>query len=105
MIATLRCWVPITLITSGDPQNASSFYARVKPPGPGWRAVAALHDQPAPEALWPHMVRWFVALSGILLCLLGAGTAFLSAPVPGVLSVFLGLLCLLYVTRNTREAA
>lgn len=41
VLISVPCWVTVTLLTpAGDREHLRAFYRRVRPGGPGWRAVA-----------------------------------------------------------------
>ncbi len=56
---TTGWWLLITWVTPAVPrEHLSRFYARVRPAGPGWRAVARASGAAPPAALWPEFIDW-----------------------------------------------
>lgn len=93
-------WFPITLRTSPDPAALAVFYRRVRPPGPGWAAVARACGEPPPAPLWPSLLRWALALTGVLAGLLGTGAALLEGSLVGAASAAAGFGLLVLIVRT-----
>ena len=77
VLGSAALWIPVAWRTAPAPESLVRFYERVRPPGPGWRSVARAAGAPPPPPLAPLLVRWLVALAGVMAALLGIGRAFL----------------------------
>lgn len=90
---SLPVWVGVTLATRpADPEVLLSFYRRVRPGGPGWRAVAGhlpgfAQDGPGWQTLVGMVASW-VAVYGALFAV---GGLLLGRPVLGLVAAVLAL--------------
>jgi solute:Na+ symporter, SSS family len=101
---TTVVWVAVTYATPPEPTaTLRAFYARVRPGGPGWRAVV-------PEAagegrLAPGLAQWAVGCVVVYLGLFGIGDLVLGRHVRGVVTLVIGIALAGYLVRATRTAA
>jgi SSS family solute:Na+ symporter len=73
---TTLVWIVVTLITPPEaPATLAAFYRRTRPPGPGWRRVAAsLPDvPPSDERLATQFANWIMGCTLIYAALFGVG--------------------------------
>ncbi len=97
-------WIPVTWRSTVRPEQLVAFYQRVRPPGPGWKAVAAVAGLPAPGPLLPGLVRWVLGTGAILAGLLGLGDALLGAPLRGGVTLLIGAILVALIALRTRSS-
>jgi Na+/proline symporter len=98
---TTVVWLAVTYLTRPEPQEKlRAFYARVRPGGPGWRAVVP--DADADAALGPGLVLWAVGCAVVYLGLFGIGDVILGRPGRGALVIAAAIALSLYLVRGTR---
>jgi Na+/proline symporter/dTDP-glucose pyrophosphorylase len=73
---TTVVWVTTTYFTEPTaPATLEQFYARVRPPGPGWRAVRARTGLgPSPDSLADSLLGWVLGCAFIYAALFGSGS-------------------------------
>jgi hypothetical protein len=99
--------VPILLATflapPDDPGRLEAFYRKARPPGPGWRRIAALcPDLPPPPPLGAIVLPWLLCVAGIFSLMIGIGSVLLLRPL-GSLGIVAGAGLLLVVVRRVRS--
>ena len=73
---TTACWLSATWLTPPEPrEHLIAFYRRVRPPGPGWTAVAALDNKamPTDESLFLLGLNWLAGCVLVYGLLIGLG--------------------------------
>lgn len=72
---TTLAWVVVTLVTPAvDRSSLLAFYRRVRPGGPGWRALAAeCPDSAPPDPMVPALLSWLAACLMVYAALFGTG--------------------------------
>ena len=81
---TTAVWLIVTFLTDPEPQSKlTAFHGRVRPGGPGWRAVAGA-DTPPLHAI-PRIAAWVGALALTYGVLFGLGSILLGATTQGIL--------------------
>lgn len=96
-------WIVITFMTRPEPDaTLDAFYARVRPPGPGWRPVAArLGLTPAPMG---HLVGcWLAGTALIYAVLFGLGQALLRSVAGAIPYLIVAVACGWYLARALAE--
>jgi solute:Na+ symporter, SSS family len=89
---TTAVWLMVTLATSPEPREVLvAFYRRTRPPGAGWRSIAAL----APEVKtaqdgWKNLTDWIAGCMLIYGVLFGTGKLLLHETGPGVALLAMG---------------
>ncbi|MGE0482136.1 MAG: sodium:solute symporter family protein [Phycisphaerae bacterium] len=97
VLVTTLAWILVTLLTPPAPrQRLVDFYRRVRPGGPGWRAIAAeARVAAAPDSLAQGFLGVFVGCVAVYSALFGVGSVLYGQAVPaticGVLFVTSGL--------------
>jgi hypothetical protein len=102
---TTAVWLAVTLLT--PPESAATleaFYRRVRPGGPGWRAVAERlgfgQDRiPGGALSW---VNWFAGLVAVFATLAGTGQLLLGSGLRGVVGLAAAAAALALIMRNLR---
>jgi Na+/proline symporter len=100
-------WLVVTYATAPEP-NATlrAFYARVRPGGPGWRAVV---PEAADEGgLASGLVQWAIGCVVVYLGLFGIGAVVLGRPLRGLAAIVIAIGLTIYLVRAThtsRDAA
>jgi Na+/proline symporter len=98
---TTAVWLGVTFLTAPEPPSRlRAFYARVRPGGPGWRAVAPEADVDA--SLGGGLVQWLVGCVVVYLGLFGIGGLLLGAPVRGAAALAVAVGCAGYLAGATR---
>ena len=96
--ATTVVWLAVTFATPAEPPDRlRAFYARVRPGGPGWRAVVP--GAVAEGALASGLVQWVIGCVVVYLGLFGIGTMVLGRPLRGAVAVVVGALLAGYLWR------
>ncbi|GIW53457.1 MAG: sodium:proline symporter [Gemmatimonadales bacterium] len=103
---TTMVWIGVTLLTPPEPAaTLESFYRRVRPGGPGWRAVALKlghHNDPIPGG-WLSWVNWVAGVSAVYLTLAGTGELLLGQPARGWLALGAAAGAMAVVARNLKK--
>jgi SSS family transporter len=102
---TTAVWLAVTLLT--PPESAATleaFYRRVRPGGPGWRAVAGRlgfgEDRiPGGALSW---VNWIAGLVAVFATLAGTGQLLLGSALKGVVGLAAAAGALALILRNLR---
>lgn len=100
---TTVVWLAVTYATAPEPTAAlRAFHARVRPGGPGWRAVVP--DAPAGR-LGAGLVQWAVGCLVVYLGLFGIGDLVLGHHVRGVVVLVAAVALTAYLVHATRTTA
>lgn len=98
---TTAVWLTVTLLTRPEPrERLLAFHDRVRPGGPGWRAVTGA--RPGSQNLGGGLVQWAVGCVVVYLGLFGIGDLVLGRPLRGVLALAAGVGLIAYLVRATR---
>lgn len=103
---TTVVWVTVTLLTPPEPQAVlESFYRRVRPGGPGWRAVAARLGYGddgivGGAASWEN---WVAGVSAVYLTLAGTGELLVGTAIRGVAALLAAAVAMALVAYNLRR--
>ncbi len=106
VVVSTIVWVTVTYLTKPEPdEKLRSFYARVRPGGPGWARVSAAMGhgrEPIPGGAL-SLANW--ALSAVLVyaSLFGIGKLVLGATAQGLGLLALAAACFALVMRNLRS--
>jgi len=83
---TTVAWLAVTFLTAPEPHDRlREFYRRVRPGGPGWRAVVP--DSASDARLGAGLGQWLVGCAVVYLGLFGIGGIVLGRPVAGGVAV------------------
>ncbi|MGD8330623.1 MAG: Na+:solute symporter [Acidobacteriota bacterium] len=86
-------WLVITWLTPPTEEaKLRSFYAAIRPLGPGWRRVAAsvpVAAEPRGESLTAAFLAWFLGCVVVYSALFGTGYLLYGAPLPGTACLLL----------------
>ena len=97
---TTVAWLVVTFATAPEPPaTLRAFYARVRPGGPGWRAVV-----PGAETdgwIARGLVQWAIGCVVVYLGLFGIGDVVLGRPVRGFATLLAGVALTVYLVRST----
>jgi hypothetical protein len=94
-------WLAVTFLTAPEPPDRlRAFYARVRPGGPGWRAVAPEAD--ADASLGGGVVQWAVGCVVVYLGLFGLGDVLLGSALRGLGALVAAVVLAAYLVRATR---
>jgi Na+/proline symporter len=86
---TTVVWLAVTFATAPEPaERLRAFYARVRPGGPGWRAVVPEATRDA--RLGAGLGQWAVGCAVVYLGLFGIGSLVLGRPVGGAVALLVG---------------
>jgi hypothetical protein len=89
---TTAVWLVVTFLTPAEPvEQLRRFYARVRPGGAGWAAIAAEARKEGPG--WSGLGRWAAGCAVVYLGLFGTGELFLGRAWRGgaLVAIALGL--------------
>jgi Na+/proline symporter len=86
---TTTCWLAATFLTRPTAEPAlDAFYRRVRPGGPGWRAVAARNPDVVQDAgLGLLAVRWLLGCAAVYAALFGVGWVVLGEWARGLIAL------------------
>src|SRR3954466_9361850 len=76
IVVTTVAWIAATYLTRPtEPATLERFYARVRPAGPGWRAVRErMGLGPSPDSLADSLLGWVLGVAFIYAALFGSGS-------------------------------
>ena len=98
--------VTVTFATRPEPDTVlSSFYARVRPGGPGWRPITDRLGV-EPEAIpggWVALSNWFAGIVAVYATLFGIGKLIFGATLLGLGLLALALLAFLWIARSFKS--
>ena len=102
---TTACWLAATFLTRPTAApTLDAFYRRVRPGGPGWRAVAARHpDVVADAGLGILAVRWLLGCAAVYAALFGVGWVVLGETLRGLLALGAAGVVLVLLVRALRQ--
>jgi len=101
--ATTVVWLAVTWLTAPEPvERLRAFYSRVRPGGPGWRAVVP--DATRDAALGAGLLQWAVGCVVVYLGLFGIGDVILGRAGRGALELGVGVVLASYVVVSTARA-
>ena len=97
---TTIVWLTVTYATAPEPAaTLRAFYARVRPGGPGWRAIV-----PGAETegrLGAGLVQWALGCVVVYLGLFGIGHMVLGKSLRGFVAIVIAVVLTVYLVRNT----
>jgi Na+/proline symporter len=97
---TTAAWLAVTYLTAPEPrERLREFYARVRPGGPGWTAVAP--EATGDATLGRGLVQWAVGCAVVYLGLFGIGDLLLGRPVRGLVMLILGAVLTAWLVTST----
>ncbi len=100
---TTVVWLAVTYLTPAEPPELlRAFYARVRPGGPGWRAIAP--EAATEGGLGGGLVQWAVGCLVVYLGLFGIGYVVLGRLLAGALAVTAAALLTAYLVVATGRA-
>lgn len=102
---TSLLWLAATFVTRPTPSPVlEAFYCRVRPPGPGWGAVAsALPDIRTDEHLPSLILRWVAGVVLVYAALFATGYVLLSNTTGAVLSITLSAAAAAFLWQQLRR--
>jgi hypothetical protein len=103
---TTVAWVTVTLVTRPEPDGVlESFYRRVRPGGPGWRAVSArlgFGREPIPGG-WRSWANWLAGVVAVYASLFGIGKLIFGELLIGFVLVAIALAAFAFIARSFRQ--
>jgi Na+/proline symporter len=97
---TTAAWLAVTYLTAPEPrERLREFYARVRPGGPGWTAVAP--EATGDATLGRGLVQWAVGCAVVYLGLFGIGDLLLGRPVRGLVMLVIGGVLTAWLVTST----
>jgi Na+/proline symporter len=97
-------WVNVMLRQPADPTSLALFYKKVRPPGPGWKAVSLAAGEASPPKLLPPILRWIGVTLGLIASLAGTGWCLISAPSLGLMTLAVGIILITLSIRSSLHA-
>ncbi len=96
---TTSLWLAVTFFTKPtDLATLKAFYILVRPAGPGWGPIAALHPEIQPDSTIAAMARqWGAGVLLVYTCLFSVGYLILGNIIPGILMLLAALTATLYL--------
>jgi len=102
--ATTVVWLAVTYLTPAEPRETlRAFAARVRPGGPGWRAVAP--DAGGGQGIAAGLGLWALGCAVVYLGLFGIGGLVLGRPARGAGALVAAAVLTWYLVRATRPPA
>jgi hypothetical protein len=101
---TTIAWIIATYATKPVSQEVLvSFYRHVRPDVRGWKHIAAVvGDHKPTRDLGRNLGLWLLGCAMVYSFLFGVGYAILGHPLPGILILAFGFLCLLVLLKQLR---
>jgi SSS family solute:Na+ symporter len=97
---TTAAWLAVTYLTAPEPrERLREFYARARPGGPGWTAVAP--EATGDATLGRGLVQWVVGCAVVYLGLFGIGDLLLGRPVRGLVLLVIGAVLTAWLVTST----
>jgi SSS family solute:Na+ symporter len=97
---TTAAWLTVTYLTAPEPrERLREFYARARPGGPGWTAVAP--EATGDATLGHGLVQWVVGCAVVYLGLFGIGDLLLGRPVRGLVLLVIGAVLTAWLVTST----
>ncbi|HEX5817001.1 MAG TPA: sodium:solute symporter family protein [Methylomirabilota bacterium] len=97
---TTAAWLTVTYLTAPEPrERLREFYARARPGGPGWTAVAP--EATGDATLGRGLVQWAVGCAVVYLGLFGIGDLLLGRPVRGLVMLVIGAVLTAWLVAST----
>ena len=97
---TTAAWLTVTYLTAPEPrERLREFYARARPGGPGWTAVAP--EATGDATLGRGLVQWAVGCAVVYLGLFGIGDLLLGRPVRGLVMLIIGAVLTAWLVAST----
>jgi len=97
---TTAAWLTVTYLTAPEPrERLREFYARARPGGPGWTAVAP--EATGDATLGRGLVQWAVGCAVVYLGLFGIGDLLLGRPVRGLVMLVIGAVLTAWLVTST----
>jgi SSS family solute:Na+ symporter len=97
---TTAAWLAVTYLTAPEPrERLREFYARARPGGPGWTAVAP--EATGDATLGHGLVQWVVGCAVVYLGLFGIGDLLLGRPVRGLVLLVIGAVLTAWLVTST----
>ncbi|HET9529896.1 MAG TPA: sodium:solute symporter family protein [Blastocatellia bacterium] len=98
---TTVVWLAVTFATAPEPQEKLlSFYRKVRPGGPGWRAIAEEMGEVEGESLAPKFMNWILGCVLVYSFLFGIGEIVMGEIVKGGAFIAAGLVAGIIIFRN-----
>jgi solute:Na+ symporter, SSS family len=97
-------WVNVMLRQPADPTSLALFYKKVRPPGPGWKAVSMAAGEASPPKLLPPILRWIGVTLGLIASLAGTGWCLISTPSLGLMTLAIGIILITLSIRSSLHA-
>ncbi|MFP5262893.1 MAG: sodium:solute symporter family protein [Blastocatellia bacterium] len=98
---TTAVWVVATFATSPEPDaKLKSFYARVRPDGPGWSRIAEAAGSGGRGSLAPHFLNWLMGCALVYSFLFGIGELIFGHLIRGLIFIFAGVVAGLVIFWN-----
>ena len=97
-------WVNVMLRQPADPTSLALFYKKVRPPGPGWKAVSLAAGEASPPKLLPPILRWIGVTLGLIASLAGTGWCLISTPSLGLMTLAIGIILITLSIRSSLHA-
>jgi SSS family solute:Na+ symporter len=102
--ATTVVWLAVTYATAPEPpETLRAFYARVRPGGPGWRAVAGTAD--ADAQIGGGLLKWAVGCVVVYLGLFGIGGLVLGRYWEGAVALVIAVVLTVWLAGATEAPA
>jgi hypothetical protein len=105
VVVTTVVWLTVTMLTAPE-SNATldAFYRRVRPGGPGWRAVShrlGFPDDPIPGGAL-SWVNWLAGVAAVYCAVVSLGAFLTGTQLRGALYGLGGIAAFLLIQRNLR---
>jgi Na+/proline symporter len=100
-------WVSVTFLTKAeDTEKLKSFYTKVHPSASGWKPIAKLVPDVAPDSGYGRLfVNWFLGVLAVMLFLFGTGKIIFADYVFGAVLFMSGILSILLILRNLKKGS
>lgn len=97
---TTSGWLLVTYLTPpANQETLVAFYEKIRPMGPGWKAVVGERDAAEGESIAASFFCWFLGVAAVYTCLFGTGYLLYGFYLWGLLLIAIAVVCATYIFK------